>query len=117
MSYFLKKTTYGGSGKNKMDQDQKAAANYQMTPLFFQETLETSARNLSNSLDGSSLDFDENQGDVSQRSAASDATIKYRDTNVEAKEASQIMHVQSLASIINNPKKDSFLSKVKTLVK
>ena len=91
-----------------------------MTPLFFQETLETSARNYSNEHNEDSLDFDEPSGDMSLRSIHSEQTnmsSKYRDTNVEQKEASQIMHGQSLASIINNPKKESLFSKMKTVVK
>ena len=114
MAYFSRKSSYG---KGKIDQTAQAAAAYQMTPLFFQETLETTARYDSNDNDENSLDFDDNPGEISQRSISSVASSKYRDTNIDQNKASQIIHGQSLASIINNPKKDSFMSKVKTLVK
>ena len=51
----------------------------------------------------------------SQLSSASSST--FRDTAVEQAEADSLMHAQSLTSIVNNPKKDSLLRKVKNMVK
>ena len=60
------------------------------------------------------------EGGDTQRSRQSNiSTVSgtFRDTCVDAGDANSLMHEQSLASIVNNPKKDSLVSKMASLVK
>ena len=41
----------------------------------------------------------------------------FRDTHVDQDDASSLLHSQSLASIVNNPKKDSLVKKLGAMVK
>ena len=41
----------------------------------------------------------------------------FRDTLVAEEDASSLMHSQNLTSIVNNPKKDSFVRKMASMVK
>lgn len=45
------------------------------------------------------------------------STGTFRDTHLDQDDAVSLMHEQSLASIVNNPKKDSLVSKMASLVK
>jgi len=41
----------------------------------------------------------------------------FRDTQCDQEDADKLMHMQSLTSIVNNPKKESFFNKVKNNIK
>lgn len=100
-----------------------------MTPLFFQETMEANASQMYTLEDNdASLDFDQpvsemtgEVGSETMRSRQSNMTTgstgTFRDTHVDQEDADSLMKKQSLASIVNNPKKDSLVSKMASLVK
>ena len=61
-------------------------------------------------------------GDETMRSRQSNISSMskqstFRDTMVDEEDASSLMHCQSLASIVNNPKKDSLVRKMASMVK
>lgn len=63
-----------------------------------------------------------NDGNVTQRSGQStlsstSSTVTFRDTFLEEEKAREIKNVQSITSIVNNPKKESMLRKVTRMVK
>jgi len=53
----------------------------------------------------------------SQQSNISTVSGTFRDTHVDQEDADSLMKKQSLTSIVNNPKKDSLVSKMASLVK
>ena len=53
----------------------------------------------------------------SRASNMSSASSTFRDTNVDEEDASSLMHCQNLASIVNNPKKQSLVKKMASMVK
>ena len=77
----------------------------QSIPLFYEETLNASLRrNELTTLDNSDdMDLPKNK--------------IFRDTQVDKEEADIMMNCQSLASIVNNPKKESMFKKVKTMLR
>ena len=110
---------------------QAAAQSYQATPLFFQETMEAS--NMSRLVTGEDeLSFEASAGEMTteggemgnetMRSRQSNmssvsSSSTFRDTLVAEEDASSLMHSQNLTSIVNNPKKDSFVRKMASMVK
>ena len=73
-----------------------------------------------------SLSFDQPEmtqsdaGDETNRSRQSDisnVSSTFRDTHIDTDDANSLMHEQSLTSIVNNPKKDSLVRKMASLVK
>jgi len=59
-----------------------------------------------------------NDGNLTQRSGLSVAsTATFRDTFMEEDKAKEIKNVQSITSIVNNPKKESMLKKMTRIVK
>ena len=59
------------------------------------------------------------QGSLSARESTMSAMTNgtFRDTNVHQNDADSLLHAQSLSSIVNNPKKDSLVKKMASLVK
>jgi len=45
------------------------------------------------------------------------STSTFRDTYVDEMDANKLLHMQSLSSIVNNPKKETFIKKVKNFAK
>lgn len=129
ISYISRRGTTPGKKKSS-GVGGSAAQQYQVTPLFFQETMEanTSSYRLNTvGEDDASLSFEQPSeldamgGDVSARSRQSNisgvSSSTFRDTPVDQEDAGSMMHAQSLSSIVNNPKKDSLLRKMKNMVK
>ena len=123
--------TWRGNTSEKTKSVKKSATGqaslYQVTPLFFQETMEAnSSYRINTGEEEVSLTFDQSvevpeSGNTSARSRQSvisgASTSTFRDTEVGQDEAVFLMHAQSLTSIVNNPKKDSMLKKMAKLVK
>ena len=56
---------------------------------------------------------------MTDRSTTSNMSMAstFRDTQCDQEDANNLMHMQSLTSIVNNPKKESFFNKVKNNIK
>ena len=99
----------------KTSSSQTTANNYNVTPLFFQQTLDSAASEINDSLcfdEADSVDID-----GSLESFRSNGENTFRDTKVDGTKANEIMHVQSLTSITNHPKKESVFKKAMNSVK
>ena len=123
ISYFRRGAQTPGKGKKRpLNSGQSAAQVYQVTPLFFHETM-TNASRMATEENNDSLSFDQElsaDGDEtfrSRQSNISSASGTFRDTFVDSGDASSLMHSQNLTSIVNNPKKDSLVRKMASLVK
>jgi hypothetical protein len=53
---------------------------------------------------------------VDNDDVTSQSTHTFRDTEIEEVEANNLMKIQSIASIINDPKSDSFYKQVKYFI-
>ena len=67
--------------------------------------------------DDQSMEQDGAQDSQRSRQSTMSSQSTFRDTNVDEADASSLMHCQNLASIVNNPKKQSLVKKMASMVK